>query len=436
MTSETHPLVKNICARSSDTATLPPPCATLENSIIAVLLASIPSILLWVDADTQIRLWSKAAQEVLNFTPEQVASRPFRECQLPWDQADVEECMADSRKQKQLVRCKDIRFTDRDGNEGILGLTITPILGTTDIPEGYLILGADITRRRNLETMLAHAHKMESIGQLSAGIAHEINTPIQYVSGNLCFLQDAFAELQPVLHLLTRLQQDEPQSDTAPSFLLELREALQEVEPDYLATEIPTALSQSLEGTNQVTRIVRSMKEFSHPGNEQKTALNLNHAIESTLTVARHEWKYVAELSLDFDPQLPPVPCYPGDLNQAILNIVVNAAHAIGDVQQGQSGAKGTITIKTRALEDAVEVRIRDTGRGIPEDIRNRIFDPFFTTKEVGRGTGQGLAITYAVIVEKHQGRIYFETEAGKGTEFVLLLPLSAPASEPAPCGN
>jgi signal transduction histidine kinase len=171
-----------------------------------------------------------------------------------------------------------------------------------------------------------------------------------------------------------------------------------------------------------VAKIVQAMKDFSHPGTETKVPFDLNRAIESTLTVCRNEWKYVAELETDFDPSLPPVSCLPGEFNQVILNIVVNAAHAIADKTEGKS--KGVISISTRSQDDKVEIRIRDSGTGIPEKARGRIFDPFFTTKEVGKGTGQGLAIARSVIVDKHQGEIFFETEVGQGTTFVLRLPL------------
>jgi len=152
--------------------------------------------------------------------------------------------------------------------------------------------------------------------------------------------------------------------------------------------------------------------------------VDLNHAIENTITVAKNEWKYVAEMETDFDPALPPVPCLPGELNQVILNMIINAAHAIADVMGDGSKGKGTIRITTRRDGNWAEIRISDTGTGIPEAIRDRIFDPFFTTKEVGKGTGQGLAIARSMIVDKHGGTIDFETQEGKGTTFIIRLPL------------
>ncbi|MFQ5506905.1 MAG: sensor histidine kinase, partial [Planctomycetota bacterium] len=216
--------------------------------------------------------------------------------------------------------------------------------------------------------------------------------------------------------------------------LEELAAAVERADLSYLAEEIPRAIGESLEGVERVSGIVGAMKEFSHPGGRSMSQVDLNHAIQSTITVSRNEWKYVSELVTDLDPALPPVPCLPGEIHQVILNIIVNAAHAIGGQgPTGGSGAKGTITVSSRLEGDWAEIRIADTGSGIPEEIRARIFDPFFTTKEVGKGTGQGLAIAHATVVKKHGGELSFETEMGKGTVFIVRLPLSpseAPAEE------
>jgi signal transduction histidine kinase len=165
------------------------------------------------------------------------------------------------------------------------------------------------------------------------------------------------------------------------------------------------------------------MKEFSHPGSKEKVLVDLNHAINSTITVARNEWKYVADMETDFDPSLPLILCQAGEFNQVILNLIVNAAHAIADVVGRGGPAKGTIRIQTKNAPEWAEIRVQDTGSGIPEGVRTRIFDPFFTTKEIGKGTGQGLAIARSVVVDKHGGTIHFETEAGKGSTFIIRLP-------------
>jgi two-component system, NtrC family, sensor kinase len=190
-----------------------------------------------------------------------------------------------------------------------------------------------------------------------------------------------------------------------------------------LLEQVPEALEDSAEGLRTVSRIVRAMKEFSHPGTEDKSPVDVNHALETTLTVSANEWKYVTTVDTDFDPDLTTVPAFPGELNQVFLNLIVNGAHAIADCVGSDGSEKGKIIVATKAGVDYVEVRISDSGSGIPEHIQNRVFDPFFTTKEVGKGTGQGLAIAYDVIVKKHGGKLWFETTAGEGTSFFIELP-------------
>ena len=275
-----------------------------------------------------------------------------------------------------------------------------------------------------LEFQLRQAQKLEAIGRLAAGIAHEINTPTQYVSDNTRFLQDAFADLLKILKAYQRLLQASRDGSAGPELIADVEAVVAKADLDYFIEEAPKALTQSLEGLDRIASIVRAMKEFSHPGGEEKQTIDLNHAIENTITVCRNEWKYVAEMALDLDPHLPLVPCLPGDFNQVILNLVINAAHAITDAINSNEKHKGTISISTRRDGDWVEIRVGDTGTGIPEKHKDKIFTPFFTTKGVGRGTGQGLAICRSVIVGKHGGTVDFETESGKGTVFMVRLPL------------
>jgi signal transduction histidine kinase len=294
---------------------------------------------------------------------------------------------------------------------------------------GILLLGANITQRKLMQSQLAQAQKLESIGLLAAGIAHEINTPIQYVGDNMLFLQESFHDLSTLLEHYTALYQMCRNGAPTAAILSQIETTVAAIDVAYLTEEIPTAIQQSLEGVERVATIVRAMKEFSHPSTKEKVSVDLNKAIESTITVARNEWKYVAQMVTDLAPDLPLVPCVPGELNQVILNILVNAAHALGDVVSDGAPEKGTITVSTRQGGDGVEIRIADTGPGIPEAIRDKIFDPFFTTKEVGKGTGQGLAIAHTVVVEQHGGQLTFETTEGEGTTFIIRLPLTLSGS-------
>ena len=287
---------------------------------------------------------------------------------------------------------------------------------------------------REIELQLRHAQKMEAIGQLAAGIAHEINTPTQYVGDNARFLQESFEDIGRVLDTSEQLVAAARAGQLDDEALDRFDRLLEELDVDFLREEIPQTLDQSLDGIGRIAQIVRSMKEFSHPGSGRKTEVDLNRAIESTVTVCRNEWRYVADVELRLDPALPPVLCLPGEVNQALLNVIVNAAHAVEDAleagrrQQEAGGAmareKGRIVISTAVRGDEVEVRVTDTGTGMPEEVRERIFDPFFTTKEVGRGTGQGLAIAHAVITQKHSGSIEVESTSEGGTTFVIRLPI------------
>ena len=299
---------------------------------------------------------------------------------------------------------------------------------------GAVVTFADITGQKRLEQQLAQAQKLESIGQLAAGIAHEINTPTQYIGDNIRFLRDAMTDLDPLLQSCLRVggMLDDP--GALEEVATRIAAAADSADLEYLLEEIPKAIGQSLEGVERVTKIVRSMKEFSHPGSEEKQAVDLNRALESTLTVSRNEWKYVADVVTQFDPELPPVTCLPADLNQVFLNLIINAAHAIEAKAGGREGPKGTITVTTRHDGPWAEIEIRDTGTGIPRAIWGKIFDPFFTTKKVGRGTGQGLAIARAIVVERHGGTLTFDTKEGVGTAFVVRIPIdpsSAPQKSP-----
>lgn len=283
----------------------------------------------------------------------------------------------------------------------------------------------DVTQRLDLETQLRQAQKLEAVGSLAAGIAHEINTPIQFVGDNIRFLADSFSGLMNVLDHRRECREKMVPLLGEHEELQQLRDLDKQVDIDYLKTEIPLAVEQSLEGVSRVSTIVRAMKDFSHPDEREMVLADVNQMLDTTLTVARNEIKYVADVTKDFAPDLPAVECFRNDLNQVFLNLLVNAAHAIGDFSGAEEQGRGTITVATRRDGDEVVVSITDTGGGIPEGIRDRIFDHFFTTKAVGKGTGQGLSIARSIVVEKHKGAITFDSEIGKGTTFHIHLPIA-----------
>lgn len=279
----------------------------------------------------------------------------------------------------------------------------------------------DELEREKLQSQLLQAQKLESVGQLASGIAHEINTPTQFLGLNIEFLDESFVE---IFNMVASIHTETNLLGLEKSVAPKLNEIIKEADWKYLSEEIPKAIKQSKEGILRVSSIVRAMKEFSHPGGGSKEPAYLNDIITTTVTVARNEWKYVANIETDFDTNAPKVPVLINEIGQVILILLVNAAQAIAEkLGDNPTDEKGTITITTRDRGSGIQLRIRDTGMGIPKTARPRIFDPFFTTKTVGKGTGQGLAIAHDVITAKHDGKIDFTTELGQGTEFVIWLP-------------
>jgi PAS domain S-box-containing protein len=395
-----------------------------SNREMECLLSSLTTILIGLTPQIQVSRWNAIAEKVFGLASTQLIGQPLAESGIEWDWSKIEKGISLCLQERSSVRVDDISFVQPNGKQGYLGFTISPIRSDIDALSGFIIIGADITNRKALEDALSQTEKLKSIGQLAAGIAHEINTPTQYVGDNTRFLQEAFQDIIQVLNSYEALFQAVKADGVSADLIQQVEQNIEEADVEYLNEEIPTAIEHTLEGVERIAKIVRAMKEFSHPGQDEKTAIDINKTIESTITVARNEWKYVAEMSTDFDASLPLVPCLPGELNQVILNLIINAAHAIADVIAENSNQKGQIKVSTRLKEQWAEIQISDTGGGIPKQIRHRIFDPFFTTKELGKGTGQGLAISHSVIVEKHGGTLNLETEEGKGTTFTIYLPL------------
>jgi two-component system, NtrC family, sensor kinase len=301
---------------------------------------------------------------------------------------------------------------------------------TRELEASHENLTRTLAELRHAQEQLLESNKLEAIGQLAAGVAHEINTPIQYVSDNAGFLETAFEQLLGVIDETSRVVAALNAEADAPPALRDLTEKFRVVRLDWLREEIPRAIAESMEGLERVSTIVSAMKDFSHPSAAEKEMTDLHDAITTTVTVARHEWKYVAEIETRFDPTVPSIPCLRNELNQVVLNLIVNAAHAIAE-RLGEGASKGKITITTELSDGEVELRIQDDGAGIPPAVAARIYDPFFTTKPVGKGTGQGLSIARSVVVDRHGGTIRFESTPGVGTCFFIRLPVAAASCAP-----
>jgi PAS domain S-box-containing protein len=367
--------------------------------------------------------WNTQAERVFGWKKQEMVNQIFFGLIIPEDLHEAHEngLWRYLEKGKQKIQNQRLELTaiNRQGKSFPVEITITPLKYKGGVIFNVFI--EDISERKLMETQLHHAQKMESIGQLAAGIAHEINTPLQYIGDNTRFLQDSFLEMIDIVKKYRDRNEigemvSDPQGDKKPL-----------VEPedlDFLVNEIPAAIQQSLDGIGRVTKIVQAMKEFSHPGSDDKKMININKAIETTLDVSRNVWKYTADIETNFDPELPLVPCFPDELNQVFLNLIVNAAHAIEEKNTNSESQKGTIMVTTKKNNNWVEICIKDTGKGIPKEHNSRIFDPFFTTKEVGKGTGQGLSIVHSVITKKHKGEVSFESKVNEGTSFLVRLPL------------
>ena len=403
-----------------------------ERWLLNCLMDTVPVFIFFKDAAGRFIRVNQAVARLFNTaSPAAVLGRTdydfFAEHDARVTEADEESILQSGRP----MIDKREKITDRLGQTRWFSTSKMPLRD----PEGTIIgtfgLASDITtqklgeeERLKLQVQLNQAQKLESIGRLAAGIAHEINTPSQFVSDNISYVRKAMGDIERLLEAHTGMLAWLERSGALDPELEAIIAPTRKIKGARLRQELPAALTDAADGMARITKIVRAMKSFSHPSGEQTAATDLNQSIESTLIVCRNEWKYVADLETHYAPDLPLVPCLRGDFNQVVLNLVVNAAHAISDVIAQSPGTKGRITVSTRVVEPFAEVRISDTGTGIPESVRPHLFEPFFTTKGVGKGTGQGLALARSVIVDRHKGTLTFETEVGRGTTFIIRLPL------------
>jgi PAS domain S-box-containing protein len=340
---------------------------------------------------------------------------------------------------------QEFRFEDevsrRDGTAFWTGVTVRPIMDEQGRLTHTMAIGADITAKRESqrkqrelqEQLLAEmkererilielrtAQKLESVGRLAAGVAHEINTPIQYVGDSLHFLRSSVQDLTALIDTYAAALNDLQDHPNWNAVQLKVTSVAEKIDLAFLLEEMPRAFERTFEGTDRVSGIVRAMKEFSHPDATEYSSADLNHALQTTLVVATNEYKYLATISTEF-AELPLVICNVGELNQVFLNMIVNAAHAIHDAGKDVTTG-GAISIRTAVAGEYVEITFNDNGCGIPQENLDKIYDPFFTTKEVGRGTGQGLAITRSIVMDKHGGEVHATSEVGVGTQFVIRL--------------
>ncbi|MBU1003731.1 MAG: response regulator [Proteobacteria bacterium] len=389
------------------------------------ILDGLQAAVLFIDVDSFTIVEANAqAEDLLGLTREQIIG------QHCYKLICVEK--RSSRPESCPVLGKKIHHTDFiiERQDGRFVPVLKSVLPTKLNGKPHLItILFDITERKALERQLVLAQKLEAVGQLAAGIAHEINTPIQYIGGNLSYIEKVIPQLVQVLEAFAALK-DAVLSGAAPGPAADdVQQLLEKIKLPDMLEELPQAIADTQDGVQSITDLVRAMKQFSHPQSETKDPVDVNAALQTILTISRNEWKYASTLTTDLAPDLPQVLGFPGKLNQVFLNIIVNAAQANAQRYQGRA-EQGTITVTTSHADNQVLVTIADTGVGIPKEYQGKIFDPFFTSKGVGEGTGQGLAIAHA-IMQQHGGSISFTSAVGVGTTFTVALPLGTVGDAP-----
>jgi len=385
-----------------------------ERNVLRTMIDLIPAFIYAKDAHSRFTACNKLVANRMGVNPEGLIGKTDFDF-LPREMA--EKFFADEQALIQsgeaLIDLEEVAFDKTRGMNRVILTSKVPLRDSAGNLTGIVGTGYDITERKAAEERMASSERHESIGRLAAGVAHEINTPIQYLSDSVKFISEGVQELLAHVDTLHAKQAPAEQADD---------------DIEYLREELPPALKRVSEGLSRIAEIVRSLKDFSHADQNHMAAVDLNRAINSTLIVTRSEYAAVADIELDLQP-LPDVVCHGGQINQVLLNLIVNSADAITDVV-GRTGCRGTIAVRSRLDGNAAVIEIQDTGGGIPESIRAHIFDPFFTTKEVGKGTGQGLAMARNVIVKGHKGVLDFTTESGVGTTFTIRLPVKPPRDE------
>jgi PAS domain S-box-containing protein len=400
------------------------------------LLDAAPVGIIETDLRHRVVRWNPASESIYGWLQADVLGRPDPTAaagdSTGFDDDDDDracdrdrdcDCDSDSDRDRDCDRDVSVRHVRRDGSPVDVELSQATLRDRDGRPTGVIKIVTDVTRRKELEIIVRHGQRLESVGRLAAGIAHEINTPIQFIGDNVRFMAQSCADLIRLHGAYGDVLGAGVDSDRHAVALAAARTLESELDADFIIREVSDACTQALDGVDRVATIVRAMQAFGSPDDGDKATISLNDAITNTLIVAGNELSHIAEVRTDF-AELPMVRCHPGDINQVVLNLVINAAHAIA-AASGRD--RGVILL----ADDGVVIEVADTGAGIAPEIADRIFDPFFTTKDVGAGTGQGLALVRSLVVDRHDGRVTFSTELGVGTTFTVYLPQGDPDSQP-----
>jgi PAS domain S-box-containing protein len=392
-----------------------------------MMLRWVNGAVLTVDRNGSIQDANAVALQTLGWQKDELIGRQIHETihhsqddgsEYPWDFCPVFAAIEDGSSH----HVDGDVLWKKDGSSFSADFIVCPTRDEQNQIIGAILTFRNITQQRIEESKRIHSMKLVAIGELSAGIAHEINTPVQFIGNNLAFLQESFSDIFQLIQHYQQLSNAVANDPTYAELSKQLKEQEELTDIAYLLEETPQAFEQTAHGVERVTGLVQGLKGFAHSGSEQsKTASDINKIVENALMVCTNTYKYVAELKTSFGT-IPPIKVFPGDIGQVIVNLIVNAAQAIEE-QKKPDNTMGCITLTTTTDDDFVLITIEDTGNGIPNEVRERIFDPFFTTKEVGKGSGQGLAISHTIIQEKHGGELNFHSTSGKGTTFTIKLP-------------
>ncbi len=426
---DTRGKVYSICGISTDITKRKMADELLRESEarLRIITNSANDCIIMMDDEGEICFWNTAAEEIFGYSVSEAIGKHLHDLLVPErfqkSHHDAFPKWTKTGEGDAIGKILELSGIRKGGAEFPLDLSISSVKHDNR----WMAIGIirDITERKNLETQLLQAQKLESIGQLAAGIAHEINTPLQFVGDNTAFMKDASGAILEYFKLIDQAIADEKDNGDISRLIAAIQEKAKKLDIEYLSEEIPIALEQSQDGIKHVSKIVLAMKDFSHPGKKDKSFADINRGIEVTATISKSEWKYSSDMEIKLEPTLPLVYCVLDEINQVILNMIVNAAHAIEELVGNEPLNKGKITIETKKADDYIEIIISDTGKGIKEENLNNLFDPFFTTKEVGKGTGQGLSIAHDIIVNKHGGNIFVDSAWGKGTTFTVKIPIS-----------
>ncbi|MBN1437110.1 MAG: PAS domain S-box protein [Sedimentisphaerales bacterium] len=414
--------LNNAIARSKDKSAVKDSRERLQG-----VMASVPNAICVLDLKGRFTMVNQSATKLTYYLADELIGQPVLMLFEEQFQDDVKKHLEDVRNTGNTVSQLEIELVRRISHPIFVSINLSPLY-EKGLVNNIVMTIEDITERKKLESQLLQAQKLEAIGQLASGVAHEINTPTQYVGDNTQFLQEAFADLTNFSQQCQKIAQSDQVAELVGT---ELQELAQQIDLDFLLQEIPQAIRQSLEGIDQIAQIVRAMKDFAHPGKNAKTNANLEDIVQNSLTVSKNIWKNVAQIKLEFEPDLPEVFCLPSEIGQVVLNLVINAVDAIEeDLQSRPNREPGHITISARQQDQWTQLTFTDNGPGIPPNIQSKIFEPFFTTKAIGKGSGQGLAIVRSIIVDKHQGKIHLESNPNTGTTFVVSIP-TAPENTP-----